>query len=135
MSELKGAKSVLKKAMKDAMGKTKKKPTRRKIREYMKSDKFVGPRDPRSMKIKKKNLPFEMGGKQGKQSISEIDAVEEMDKRQKSRFEKGIEYLGRKASDAVSENEAFKILEGINRLGNEGLRKLLGPKATDKDVD
>ena len=32
------------------------------------------------MKIKKKNLPFEMGGKQGKQSISEIDAVEAMGK-------------------------------------------------------
>jgi hypothetical protein len=80
MPELKGARSVLKKAMKDAMGKTKKKPTRRKIREYMKSDKFRGPRDPRSMKIKKKNLPFEMGGKQGKQSLSEIDAVEAMGK-------------------------------------------------------
>ena len=79
MSELKGAKRVLKKAMKDAMGKAKKKkPSRRKIRQYMKSDKFVGPRDPRSMKIKKENLPPEMGGKIPFQKVDELSAVESM---------------------------------------------------------
>tara|TARA_R100000995_G_scaffold69514_2_gene38074 strand:+ start:222 stop:527 length:306 start_codon:yes stop_codon:yes gene_type:complete len=77
MAELKGAKRVLKQALKDAKNK---KRTAKKARKYEKSDQFRGPRDPRSMKIKKKNLPFEMGGKQGKQSLSEIDAVEAMGK-------------------------------------------------------
>jgi len=77
MAELKGAKRVLKKALRDAK---KKKQIAKKIRKNEKSDQFRGPRDPRSMKIKKKNLPFEMGGKQGKQSLSEIDAVEAMSK-------------------------------------------------------
>ena len=47
----------------------------KKVRKYMKSDKFVGPRDPRSMKIKKKNLPPEMGGKLKFRKVPEIDAV------------------------------------------------------------
>ena len=78
MPDKKDAKKVLKKALKKARSKkTEKTPSMKKVRKYMKSDKFVGPRDPRSMKIKKKNLPPEMGGKQKFQKVPEIDAVNE----------------------------------------------------------
>ena len=97
MAELKGAKRVLKKALRDAK---KKKQIAKKIRKNEKSDQFRGPRDPRSMKIKKKNLPFEMGGKQGKQSLSEIDAVEAMSKsKQKTPKKKNPVRRGLRADD------------------------------------
>jgi len=107
MAELKGAKGVLKQAYKDAK---KKKRTAKKARKYEKSDQFRGPRDPRSMKIKKKNLPEAMGGKIKFQKVPEIDAVEKMDKKPKS--------------------TTIKLLQGYMKVRNR-----LRPKATDKDVD
>jgi len=77
MAELKGAKRVLKQALKDAKNK---KRTAKKARKYEKSDQFRGPRDPRSMKVKKKNLPEAMGGRIPFQKITEKDAVKAMGK-------------------------------------------------------
>tara|TARA_R100001460_G_scaffold34754_4_gene67368 strand:- start:1204 stop:1509 length:306 start_codon:yes stop_codon:yes gene_type:complete len=77
MAELKGAKRVLKQALKNAKNK---KRTGKKIRKYEKSEQFRGPRDPRSMKVKKKNLPEEMGGKLKFQKVPEIDEVKAMGK-------------------------------------------------------
>ncbi len=158
MAELKGAKGVLKQAYKDAK---KKKRTAKKARKYEKSDQFRGPRDPRSMKIKKKNLPEAMGGKIKFQKVPEIDAVKKINIKKVQRkpsvvdsFKDGVRatvegvrgapkqyFEAAKQMGANPADYARSVKEVYNEMYGKAARMIKGgkkdkkPKATDKDVD